>query len=121
MGGAADVVADYLKSRYTEDAGLDAALHLAVAALGHSVNDKGDSGDRVIPVEDLEVAVLDRTRSRPRKFVRLRPARLVELLSDRGPTEPAPDVPEDGPTEDAPPVEPPVAPPPPTGPPAAES
>ena len=142
MGGAADVVADYLESRYTEDAGLDAALHLAVAALGHTVNDKGDSGDRVIPVEDLEVAVLDRTRTQPRKFVRLRPARLAQLLSDRGPTEPAPDHPEDGlpggapsvgtpddptdptdqvsgdvaPLEDPVSGEPPVAPPPPTGP-----
>ena len=142
MGGAADVVADYLKSRYTEGASLDAALHLAVAALGHSVNDKGVEGDRVIPVEDLEVAILDRTRSQPRKFVRLRPARLAELLSDRGPAEPAPDAPEDGlpggapsdgvpddpadptdqvsgdvaPLEDPVPGEPPVAPPPPTGP-----
>ena len=34
MGGAADVVAEYLKERYAEGATLDDALHLAVAALG---------------------------------------------------------------------------------------
>ena len=33
---------------------------------------------------DLEVAVLDRTRTQPRKFSRLGPARLDELLGDRG-------------------------------------
>ena len=31
------------------------------------------------------MAVLDRTRTQPRKFVRLRPARLDELLAGRGP------------------------------------
>jgi len=85
MGGAADVVAAYLKDRYTAGASLDEALHLAVAALGHSTGEKGDT-DRVIPSEDLEVAILDRTRAQPRKFVRLRPSRLETLLSDRGPT-----------------------------------
>ncbi len=90
MGGAADVVAAHLKEHYTEGASLDDALHVAVAALGHS-----DAGDRVIPTEDLEVAALDRTRAQPRKFLRLRAARLVELLADRGPEEPAAAVVED--------------------------
>ena len=84
MGGAADVVAAHLKEHYTEGSSLDDALHVAVAALGHS-----DAGDRVIPTEDLEVAALDRTRTQPRKFLRLRAARLVEILADRGPEEPA--------------------------------
>ena len=84
MGGQADTVAAYLKEHYTEGASLDAALRVAVAALGHS-SDDGDSQDRVIPTEDLEVAVLDRTRTQPRKFSRLRPARLDTLLGDRGP------------------------------------
>ena len=44
----------------------------------------------MIPAEDLEVAVLDRTRTQPRKFSRLRPARLDELLGDRGPAVPDP-------------------------------
>jgi proteasome alpha subunit len=108
MGGAADVVSGYLQERYAEGSSLDDALGLAVAALGHTNNEKGDSADRVIPVEDLEVAVLDRTRSRPRKFLRLRPARLVELLGERGPAVPAPEpeptsggtVPSDGSPDD---------------------
>ncbi|WP_082599473.1 proteasome subunit alpha [Nocardioides sp. Root151] len=80
MGGAADQVASHLKEHYTEGATLDDAIKLAVAALGHS-----DTDDRVIPADDLEVAVLDRTRSQPRKFRRLRPAALTEILGDRGP------------------------------------
>ena len=108
MGGAADVVSGYLQERYAEGSSLGDALGLAVAALGHTNNETGDSADRVIPVEDLEVAVLDRTRSRPRKFLRLRPARLVELLGERGPAVPAPEpeptsggtVPSDGSPDD---------------------
>lgn len=103
MGGAADVVAGYLRERYVEGAPLADALRLAVAALGHT-----DSEDRVIPVDDLEVAVLDRTRSQPRKFVRLRAARLEELLGERGPAVSAAPEPDDAPP--APDDEPPVAP-----------
>jgi len=90
MGGAADVVGGYLKERYVEGAALVDALDLAVAALGHT-----ESQDRVIAVKDLEVAILDRTRSQPRKFVRLRPARLDELLAGRGATSPSEPSPED--------------------------
>jgi proteasome alpha subunit len=78
MGGAAESVSGYLQERYAEGASLADALALAVAALGHT-----DTGDRLIPADDLEVAVLDRTRSQPRKFSRLRPARLETLLGDR--------------------------------------
>jgi proteasome alpha subunit len=101
IGGAADVVASYLKEQYAEGAALADALRLAVASLGHT-----DSEDRVIPVEDLEVAILDRTRSRPRKFARLRPTRLEELLGERGPAEHAPEPPA-GPDTDEPPIAPP--------------
>ncbi|GAA4716305.1 proteasome subunit alpha [Nocardioides conyzicola] len=90
MGGAADVVAGYLEEHYTEGAPLSDALGVAVAALGHT-----EGEDRVIPVADLEVAVLDRTRTQPRKFVRLRPARLDQLLAGRGPATPADPLPED--------------------------
>ena len=84
MGGAADVVSAYLKERYADAGSLADAVRLAVAALGHT-----DAEDRVIATDDLEVAILDRTRSQPRKFVRLRPTRLEELLGDRGPATPA--------------------------------
>ena len=82
MGGAAESVASYLKERYSTGASLDDALHLAVSALGHN-----DTEDRVIPVDDLEVAVLDRTRSQTRKFRRLSPSRLETMLGDRVPSE----------------------------------
>lgn len=91
MGGDAETVSGYLKEHYTEGSSLDDALRVAVAALGHSASE-----DRVIPVTDLEVAVLDRTRVQPRKFARIRPARVEELLGERGPAEHAPPVPEDG-------------------------
>jgi len=97
MGGAADVVAGYLQERYAEGAALGDALRLAVAALGHTAE-----GDRVIPTGDLEVAVLDRTRTQPRKFVRLREARLVELLGERGPEQAAPAAAEDAQTPSGP-------------------
>ena len=117
MGGAADVVAGYLEERYTEGATLEEALRVAVGALGHT-----EEGDRVIPDDDLEVAVLDRTRSQPRKFSRILPGRLSQLLGDRGPAEPNPEpevehtVPPPGPENppSRPPAsddEPPIAPP----------
>ncbi len=77
MGGSADTVAAYLKERYTEGLDLAAAVRLAVAALGHS-----ESGDRTIAAKDLEVAVLDRTRSRQRKFRRLTDRQLTEILGN---------------------------------------
>ena len=76
MGGAADVVAEHLKEHFSSDLDLGGALRVAVAALGHS-----ESGERVVPADDLEVAMLDRTRSQPRKFTRLRAARLKDLLA----------------------------------------
>jgi len=88
MGGAVDTVAGFLESRYEEGLTLDDALRLAVAALGHS-----DSSDRVIADNFLEVAVLDRTRSQPRKFRRIRPDALGRMLGERGPAEAAPDEP----------------------------
>lgn len=90
MGGAADVVSGVLDAHYAEGAGLEAALRLAVTALGRSTDEAGKAVDRVIAVADLEVAVLDRTRSRPRKFARVRPDSLEELLGDRGPSAPSP-------------------------------
>ncbi|HEY2877197.1 proteasome subunit alpha [Nocardioides sp.] len=90
MGGADEVVASYLQEHYTESANLSDALHVAVAALGRGPDENGGAAsERVIPASDLEVAVLDRTRTRPRKFLRIMPARLESLLGDRGPTTPA--------------------------------
>ncbi|QBR91158.1 proteasome subunit alpha [Nocardioides euryhalodurans] len=90
MGGAVDTVVEFLTSRYEEGLDLDAALRLAVAALGHS-----DTSDRVIPESALEVAVLDRTRVQPRKFRRFRPDELGRRLGERGPASPDEPHPED--------------------------
>ena len=84
MGGAADSVAGYLEEHYRPDADLDSALALAVAALGHN-----ETEDRRIPAQDLEVAVLDRTRTQPRKFRRLSPARIEQVLAQLSPEPPA--------------------------------
>ena len=89
MGGDAETVATYLEEHYQEGATLEAALAVAVAALGHS-----QSEDRVIPTSGLEVAVLDRTRSQPRKFARIRPERVEVLIGARAPAAAA--VPADG-------------------------
>jgi proteasome alpha subunit len=90
MGGEAEAVAEQLGSTYVEGAPLADALQTAVAALGRS-----ESGDRVIPATDLEVAILDRTRPQPRKFVRIRPDALGQMLGDRGPATPDQPNPED--------------------------
>jgi len=104
MGGQADVVAQHLAAADVVGAPLDRALAAAVAALGHS-----DAGDRVIPSSDLEVAVLDRTRTRPRKFARIVPVRLDALLGERELAAPATEAaPATAPPPDG---EPPIAPP----------
>ena len=66
MGGDAESVSTYLQEHYGPGLTLDEAIRLAVTALAQS-----DGGDREIPVTGLEVAWLDRTRSRQRKFRRL--------------------------------------------------
>jgi proteasome alpha subunit len=86
MGGQVEPVAASLLEAQVAGAELATAIQQAVIALGRSEN-----GDRVIASGDLEVAVLDRTRTQARKFVRLSPARLDELLGDRGAaSDPAP-------------------------------
>jgi proteasome alpha subunit len=79
MGGSAEQVATYLKEHWTAGAGLDDTVRLAVAALGHD-----ESGGRTIRSADLEVAVLDRTRSQQRKFRRLSAAQLDRILPGNG-------------------------------------
>ena len=78
MGGTHENVVAFLTEHYHEGASLEGAVRVAVDALGHD-----DDAPRTIPLEDLEVAVLDRTRSQQRKFRRLRPEALVEVLGTR--------------------------------------
>ncbi|MDO9380062.1 MAG: proteasome subunit alpha [Nocardioidaceae bacterium] len=66
MGGQAETVGTWLSEHFTEGLDLDAALRLATDALGHDGPEP-----RTVEANFLEVAVLDRTRARPRKFRRV--------------------------------------------------
>jgi proteasome alpha subunit len=78
MGGNADAVAGHMRERYREGASLEDAVRFAVEALG-----RGDGENRVIAAQDLEVAVLDRSRSQQRKFKRLHAPELARILGSR--------------------------------------
>ena len=71
MGGQSEQVDAHLTEHYTEGLGLEEA-----AALGQDSTPARD-----ITAADLEVAVLDRTRSQPRKFKRLPDATVASALS----------------------------------------
>jgi proteasome alpha subunit len=78
MGGSADVIAEAVGRGFAPDLSLVNAVRLAVAALA---SDGGPSAPaRELGVDALEVAILDRSRTLPRKFRRLRGNRLAELL-----------------------------------------
>ena len=79
MGGQSDALGDHLREHYpaaypAETPSLEAAAALAHAAL------ESIEGDRPLDAQNLEVAVLDRTRGR-RKFSRLGSAEIARLLS----------------------------------------
>ena len=76
MGGQSDTVEEYLTSHYTEGLDLSAAIKLAVEALGQvpqgdAAGSAAGGAARTIAASELEVAVLDRTRTLARKFKRL--------------------------------------------------
>jgi len=98
MGGDAEAVSSYLSEHLGTRPPLEDALRVAAAALGH-----GEGGDRQISAGDLEVAVLDRTRSQKRKFRRVDAGTLTRILGN-GTEEPAPS---QGPSSGEPPVAPP--------------
>jgi proteasome alpha subunit len=75
MGGSAEQVSSYLRENYREGLQLEAALRLAVDALAHD-----SEPVRSIRGDKLEAAVLDRTRSQPRKFRRIPKDTLTALF-----------------------------------------
>jgi proteasome alpha subunit len=79
MGGSADLVATYLADQYQSGLDLTGALRMAVQALGHDTTES-----RSITGDQLEAAVLDRTRTQPRKFKRLPSAQLADLFGRGG-------------------------------------
>jgi proteasome alpha subunit len=72
MGGQSDELRRFLKDHYREGMTLAEALQLAVRALNATQN-------KTLTERDLEVAVLDRTKSR-RKFRRIPAETLAQLL-----------------------------------------
>ncbi|MGW0231022.1 proteasome subunit alpha [Actinopolymorpha singaporensis] len=76
MGGSAEQINAFLERRYQPGRSLSAALALAVEALGQDGN-----GTRRLDANQLEVAVLDRTRIQKRKFRRLVGPALERLLT----------------------------------------
>jgi proteasome alpha subunit len=106
FGGEAEKVSAVLKERYSEGLSLAGAFGAALAALSASGN--GERNE--IVGTQLEVAILDRTRSH-RTFRRIRTARLEELIAEaRSIAEAAAaaasanDTPETPETSDAPPA-----------------
>lgn len=73
IGGRADAIKIFLKERYRSKMTLKDALTLSIEALESAVNTK-------LPRENMEVAVLDRSRN-GRKFKRIKIDELSELLS----------------------------------------
>jgi proteasome alpha subunit len=84
MGGPADQVADYIGEHYSEGISLAGALRLAVDALGHDGTEV-----RQLTPDQLEVAVLDRSRTQVRKFKRISEETLARILSESRPAEEA--------------------------------
>ncbi|WP_350275944.1 proteasome subunit alpha [Kribbella sp. HUAS MG21] len=82
MGGPAEQVADYVGEHYSDGISLAGALRLAVDALGHDGTEV-----RQLTPDQLEVAVLDRTRTQVRKFKRISEETLERILSDSRPAD----------------------------------
>jgi proteasome alpha subunit len=81
MGGSADVITEAVKRGFEANLSLPDAARLAVRSLGA---DGGPNAEpRKLGVEALEVAILDRNRSLPRKFRRIAGDRLAALLDDQ--------------------------------------
>ncbi|MCD9143408.1 proteasome subunit alpha [Streptomyces albireticuli] len=80
VGGNADQISSYLDQRHRDGMTLSEALRLAVESLTRDNN----GGERTLTAEQLEVAVLDRTRPQQRKFKRLLGRQLSRLLEGAG-------------------------------------
>jgi proteasome alpha subunit len=96
MGGQADALTSEMRNRFTVGARLEDAVKAAVGAL--ATVGAPDGAARALPANQLEVAVLDRTRNQ-RKFRRITGAALAAFLPA-----PAPDAKEAEPAQpDTPP------------------
>jgi len=93
MGGSADVISEAVKRGFEANLSLPEAARLAVRSLGA---DGGPNAQpRTLDVDALEVAILDRTRTLPRKFRRISGPRLAALLDEQvEPEDTGPEAPE---------------------------
>ncbi|MFI0721983.1 proteasome subunit alpha [Streptomyces sp. NPDC021224] len=78
VGGNSDQIGSYLDQRHRDGMSLAEALALAVDSLKRDTN----GSDRQITAEQLEVAVLDRTRPQQRKFKRVLGTQVARLLDE---------------------------------------
>lgn len=76
MGGSSESVETWLGEHYQPDLELKAAIKLATTALGQDAEPA-----RTLAATELEVAVLDRTSARSRKFRRLRDEEVAAALA----------------------------------------
>ncbi|MBU7599872.1 proteasome subunit alpha [Streptomyces sp. P38-E01] len=76
VGGNSDRIGSHLDQRHRDDMSLAEALQLAVEALGRD----STGGERSLTADQLEVAVLDRSRPQQRKFKRILGRQLSRLL-----------------------------------------
>ena len=79
MGGAAETMSQQLTDKWNETLSLGDAIRLAVAELSKAGTQAGGT-PRELGANELEVAVLDRTRPR-RRFKRVVGERLTEVLA----------------------------------------
>lgn len=80
MGGAAETIGQHLQASWQPGSALTAAARAAVAALAAATATAPGSAAATLDPDDLEVAVLDRTRPR-RKFRRIVGRQLDALLA----------------------------------------
>ncbi len=76
MGGSSDKTEPELTNAYTAGLDLASAIRIAATSLGADIEPK-----RTISAADLEVAVLDRNRTQPRKFRRISAADVAAALA----------------------------------------
>ena len=91
MGGSAEVISTNVGNGFTPNLDLAEAIQLAVRAL--STDGGNNASPRELGVEALEVAILDRTRTLPRKFRRITGSRLGALLAGSVPPDPGVEAP----------------------------
>ncbi|NGO73357.1 proteasome subunit alpha [Streptomyces boncukensis] len=79
VGGSSDQIGSYMDQRHREGMSLGEALKLGADALGRDSN----GGERTVTAEQLEVALLDRTRPQQRKFKRMTQRQVARLLEEQ--------------------------------------